>query len=221
MRYYIFLFFFIFIFFFNSNILSSDNIEFFNRRVYSFNRGIDRVFLNPCTDFYINVCPALIVKKVDNFFINLFDIQTLFLNLLFLNFKNVSKIFPKVVLDTTFGVFGFFSISKFFDLDFKSIALSNTHIFRIFFLKRYILFPFTGPGSINHIFNLCVFQLINPFVYILNNLYFYFFFEFISKKSHMYIDNNFFYTSVLDGYSFLKDIYFQHFYIFDSKKSGD
>lgn len=212
------LFFLIILIYFSSfNIIPNERIEFLNRRIYSFNRGLDKIFSNPCTDFYIKFCPNFFTNKIDNFFTNLFDIQNLFFNFLYLDLNNLKKNFLIVFINSTYGIFGLFKVSDFFNLSYKKYSLFNDKFFKLS-NNSYIFFPFLGPFLKNHIFNLLFFQIINPFMYFFNNLYFYLLLEFFNKRSHIYIDDNFFHSSFLDGYSFLKDVYFQHFYVFNSNK---
>ncbi|HIH2762307.1 MAG TPA: MlaA family lipoprotein [Candidatus Azoamicus sp.] len=120
MKYYLFIFLFFFILLFNSTILSDNSLEFLNRRVYSFNRGIDKVFLNPCTEIYINVCPTFLSSKIDNFFSNLYDIQNIFLNLFFFKFGEFNNFLCKVLINSTFGFLGIINLSY-------NLILMSTH----------------------------------------------------------------------------------------------
>ena len=197
---------------FNSTILSDNSLEFLNRRVYSFNRGIDKVFLNPCTEFYLNVCPTFLSSKIDNFFSNLYDIQNVFLNLFFFKFGEFNNFLCKVLINSTFGFLGIINLS--YNFNFTSItSFFNMSFFPFNIDKKYIILPFIGPGLTNYNFNLLIFQLCNPLFYIFNDLSFFYFFTLILKKSIIYFDINFFHLNFLDGYSFLKNIYFQRFYM--------
>ncbi len=213
MKYYLYIFLFLFILFFNSDTFSSKSLEIFNRRVYSFNRGIDKVFLNPCTEIYITVLPSVMASNIDNFFSNLSDIQNIFLNLFFLRFDEFNKAFSKVLINSTFGFLGFINLSSNFELDITSTLFFNMSFFPVSLSKKYMLLPLVGPGSTMHNFNLLIFQFFNPFFHIFNNLSFFYFVDLISKKSNMHFDSNFFHANILDGYSFLKDVYFQRFYV--------
>lgn len=212
MKYVLFIFLFIFVLFFNSNTLSSDKLELLNRRIYAFNRGIDKVFLNSCVETYINVVPESLALKINNFFSNLFDVQNLFLNLFLLKFKNFDKILPKVIINSTFGFLGFFDLAEKFNLNVEFISFFNMKSFPIILSKKYIFLPVIGPGLTMYNLNILILQLFNPFFYIVNNLSFFYFIDLINKKSQIYFDSNFFHINFLDGYSFLKDIYFQRFY---------
>lgn len=213
MKYYLFVFILFFILFFNLNIISSNNLESLNRRVYSFNRGIDRVFFNPCIDMYITVFPNVLVSKIQNMFSNLSDIQNLFLNLFFFKFGELDRIFFRVLINSTFGFLGLIDMSANFKLDIKSISFFNMSFLPFVFIKKYMMLPIIGPGSTMHNFNLLIFQIFNPFFHIFNNLFFFYFLDLINKKSSLHFDCNFFHSNVLDGYSFLKDVYFQRFYV--------
>ncbi|HIH2763254.1 MAG TPA: MlaA family lipoprotein [Candidatus Azoamicus sp.] len=213
MKYFLFIFLFIFILFFDSDILSIKNLELCNRRIYSFNRGIDKIFLNPCTEVYITVFPNFLSSKIDNFFSNVCDIQNALLHLFFFKFKDLDKIFIKILINSTFGCLGFFKLSAVFDLNIKTTSFFNMSFFPFIFFKKYMILPIVGPGSTMHNFNLLIFQFLNPFFHMFNNLFFFYFLDLINKKSIVYFDTNFFHSNVLDGYSFLKDVYFQRFYI--------
>ncbi|HIH2763580.1 MAG TPA: MlaA family lipoprotein [Candidatus Azoamicus sp.] len=214
MKYSLFIFIFLYLLFFNSNILSPNNLDTLNRRVYAFNRGIDKIFMNPCTDLYINVFPPSLKVKVENFFSNLFDIQNICLSCLLNKFDNFNKLFSKVVVNSTVGFFGFLNISVYFDLNIRSSSFFDIRTFPFSLSKRYMLLPVIGPGFISNNLNLLILQFFNPIFHVFNNLFFFYFFDLMSKKNIINFDINFFHSNVLDGYSFLKDVYFQRFYTY-------
>ncbi|HIH2762622.1 MAG TPA: MlaA family lipoprotein [Candidatus Azoamicus sp. MARI] len=213
MKYCLFTFIFFFILFFNSDIFNVNSLDVLNRRVYSFNRGIDKVFLNPCAEIYINVLPNSVSSRINNFFYNICDIQNLFLNLFFFKFEDIDKFFSKVLINSTFGLLGLINLSSNLDLNVKSISFFGMNFFPFIFSKKYIMLPIVGPGFIMYNINLLFFQILNPFFYIFTDVSFFYFFDLIIKKSSVYFDCNFFHSNVLDGYSFLKHVYFQRFYI--------
>lgn len=171
------------IFYFNSDSL--------NRKIYSFNRGFERVLVNPSLNFYFDILPVNIKLNINNFFYMCESTQYFFILLLNNNFKFCLQ-------------YGFFLLN--------SLAISNFSFddYRVLFNQSlYVFSPFIGPGFLgNYIFIFSI-QFLNLFLYFYNEFLLYYFFYIINKKSYLNYDLNFFHSIVLDGYSFLKDIYFQ------------
>jgi len=198
------------LFFFNfkcENMLNADMLESFNRRMYAFNRGVDRVLLMPSTSFYIDVVPDVIDNGIDNFLKNISECQNFFLNLVTFKLDDLCSGLSRLVINSTFGFCGFVDLSANVNIFYKFFDFNSVFGF---YKSRYMMLPIVGPGTIKSNIYLLFIQLLNPCVYLFDKLFIYYFFEVINKKSQIVFDSDFFHKNMVDGYSFLKDIYMQN-----------
>lgn len=88
-----------------------DPWEGLNRKTYAFNEALDRTVLKPAAQGYQRVVPAYVRDRINNFYDNLEDVGTGLNN--FLQGKPVEGIndFGRVVVNTTFGVLGFWDVA--------------------------------------------------------------------------------------------------------------
>lgn len=187
----------------------NDLLESTNRRIYAFNRGIDKILVLPVSAAYITFTPDTITENINNFYTNISEIQNLLLSLFFCNPNQILLFFSRIIINSTFGFIGFFDIAKKTNLTHQNIdfnALLNLY------KSNYIMLPVLGPGTIKTNIYLLFTQILNPFIYIFNKLAIYYFLELIIKRSNLMFDTTFFHTNMFDGYSFLKDIYIQNLY---------
>ncbi|MDP2763113.1 MAG: MlaA family lipoprotein [Enterobacteriaceae bacterium] len=208
------IFFIVFVFFLSGcktlSFYCVDDFEFFNRRIYSFNRGIDKTLIDPATVVYINIIPVFLEKNISNFFKNFSDFQNFTNSLFVFNFNVASVSLSRIFINSTFGLFGFFDLAsrvgiEYFRFDFKEVLR-----FYGYNNSAYMILPIIGPGTVRDNISLIIMQLFVPQFYYFKRLVFYYFFEILYKKSQVSFDSDFFDKNMVDGYSFLKSIYFQN-----------
>jgi phospholipid-binding lipoprotein MlaA len=191
----------------------TDPFESINRRLYSFNRGIDNILIMPCTNFYIKVLPKFIENPINNFLKNILDIQNCILYILNFDFSKAKISFIRFFLNSTIGLCGFLDIASKFNF--------NYTYFDFNLLKHgsygsyYIFIPFIGPNTLISTSYILISQLFNPYVFMFNDILIYYFLEIINKRSILPFDTDFFHKKMTDGYVFLKDIYIQKNYTID------
>jgi len=219
----IILFFFILFFSGFKTYSFSDNnfFEFLNRRIYSFNRGIDSVLLDKASTIYINIMPKYFKKNFGFFFDNMSEIQNCF-NGLILNNVNYFKIsFSRFIINSTFGLCGFFDLASSVNIPPNKLEFRDILINFGYNNSSYIFLPVIGPGTLRDDIGLFVTQLFTLQFYFIDKLSIYYFFEIINKKSQILFDSNFFDKNMLDGYSFLKDVFLQNINYKDNKLDND
>jgi phospholipid-binding lipoprotein MlaA len=88
-----------------------DPLEGFNRAMYSFNDGLDKVALKPAAKAYKAVLPSFAQTGVNNFFGNLSDLYSSLNN--FLQFKGEAGLndLTRVAVNSTFGIFGLLDLA--------------------------------------------------------------------------------------------------------------
>lgn len=89
----------------------ADPFESFNRGVFSFNMGVDKVALKPLAQGYDYAVPAVGKIMVHNFFSNLDDVVVTTNDLLQLKFKQAFSDATRVIFNSTFGIFGLLEIT--------------------------------------------------------------------------------------------------------------
>jgi len=185
----------------------NDLLEIVNRRIYAFNRGVDKILLIPASSLYIKFIPNTINEKINNFYINISEIQNMIFEYFFYDFNHFILSFSRTIINSTFGVFGFFDIAKKSSLN-QQIFNFNNSIKA--YKSYYMMLPILGPGTVRTNIYLLFTQFLNPFIYYLNRLVIYYFLEIIVKRSNFMFDTTFFHNNIIDGYSFLKNIYIQN-----------
>ncbi|MGV7228771.1 MAG: MlaA family lipoprotein [Nitrospirales bacterium] len=85
-----------------------DPIESFNRRMYLFNAKFDEYVFLPVVEGYETVMPDFFEDRVSNFFSNIADIRNLLNAILQFNGETSLKIFTRFLVNSTFGLGGFF-----------------------------------------------------------------------------------------------------------------
>lgn len=90
----------------------ADPFEGFNRAMFNFNDGVDRVALKPAAIAYRNVLPTVVQTGIGNFFGNLADVWTSINNLLQGNIESGLNDMMRVVVNTTLGLGGLLDIGS-------------------------------------------------------------------------------------------------------------
>ncbi|BCL77184.1 hypothetical protein JHS3_29200 [Jeongeupia sp. HS-3] len=83
-----------------------DPIEPVNRKVFAFNRAIDRTVLRPVAQTYADYAPGPVKDGTSNFFRNVDDIFTSVAALFQGKFSKAGQSAGRVIVNTTFGMFG-------------------------------------------------------------------------------------------------------------------
>lgn len=167
-------------FLYNNKEIKIKNIENINRRIYSLNRGLDKIFFDKNLNIYINIIPINIKKNINILFNTLTILSKLKISL-FLKSNNI------------------YNKNNYFNKKYKK-KIINT----------YIILPILGPGTIKTHLILLLEEAFKPVIFLTKNKFLYYFFYIINKKSLLIYDINFFHNSITDGYSFLKDIFIQN-----------
>ncbi len=189
---------------------NSDTLEFLNRRVYSFNRGFDKSFMNPVLDRYINCGPIFFDNFLRNFFNNVSELQCLLFSFLMCDLVKLNMCINRFFLNSYFGLFGLVDVTSYYNVHH---TLTDLHFFLLKKNKNkinYMMLPLVGPGTMFFNISILVSHILNPFFYFSDKLLFYYFLEVLSKKSFIFFDSSFFHDRMADGYLFLKDVYIQN-----------
>jgi len=126
----------------------ADPWEPFNRSVYKFNDGLDRILLKPVAKGYDAVMPDAPQRGVRNFFRNLAYPVT-FLNLLLQGKVDESiTASGRFFMNTTVGLFGFFDVATKAGLPAYNEDFGQTMAVWGWEESRYLMVPVLGPSTI-------------------------------------------------------------------------
>lgn len=125
-----------------------DPLEPFNRSMYDFNEGLDRVLLRPTATLYREKVPPLVRTGVSNFFSNLGDAWSAVNSLLQFRLKDAEESLARFHVNTMFGVFGIFDVASELNIDRHHEDFGQT-------LGRwgvpagpFVMLPFFGPSTL-------------------------------------------------------------------------
>lgn len=188
-----------------------DPLEPFNRSIYSFNEGVDRVVLKPVAQVYNDALPSPVRTGVRNFFNNLADAWTAVNALLQLRGQAAVESLFRVQVNTVFGLGGL--------IDIASDAAIPRH--REDFGKTlghwgvptgpYLVLPLLGSSTIRDTAVLPVETWGNPVSHLSDHgaRYGLYALRIVDGRAQLLRVSNVLDEAALDKYSFTRDIYLQ------------
>lgn len=144
-----------------------DPLESTNRGVFAFNRLVDKWLLDPVTEAYQFIVPKPARHAISRAFLNLSSTKTLVNDLLQLEWIDAGVTTSRLVINTTFGLVGFFDVAEKVGLeahesDFgQTLALAGTPS------GPYVVLPILGPANIRDGIGTVVDGFFQPTYYIL------------------------------------------------------
>ena len=127
---------------------TADPIEPFNRAMYSFNDGLDRVALKPLAQGYAAAVPLPARVGFGNFINNFRDIPNVINNLLQGKLGEAASDVGRIALNSTFGILGVIDVASEFGLERHNEDFGQT-------LGRwgvssgpYVVLPLLGPSTL-------------------------------------------------------------------------
>jgi phospholipid-binding lipoprotein MlaA len=124
----------------------NDPWEGYNRKVYAFNEGMDKV-VRPIAVGYDKIMPDPFQRGVGNFFRNL-DAPVTFVNqILQGKFKQSGSTLGRFLLNTTVGVLGFFDVATKVGMPYYNEDLGQTLAKWGYKDSRYLMWPIFGPST--------------------------------------------------------------------------
>ena len=126
----------------------SDPFEKYNRAVYKFNDGVDKVLLKPIAKGYRKVIPSPVRRSVGNFFRNLLEPTTIINDILQGKFENAVTDFSRLLFNTSFGLLGIFDVATGMGIERHQEDFGQTFAVWGFKPGPYIMLPFLGPTNL-------------------------------------------------------------------------
>lgn len=124
----------------------NDPWEGFNRKVYAFNDGLDKI-VRPIAVGYDKVMPDPFQRGVGNFFRNLDAPVTFVSSLLQGKVDQSADVFARFLINSTIGLLGFFDVASRMGIPFYNEDLGQTLATWGYQDSRYLMLPFFGPST--------------------------------------------------------------------------
>jgi phospholipid-binding lipoprotein MlaA len=203
----------------------ADPLEPFNRSMYRFNEGVDRVVLKPSATWYRERVPPLVRTGVSNFFNNLGDAWSAVNSLLQFHLQDFEENLARFHMNTMFGVFGIFDVASEANIERHREDFGQT-------LGRwgvpsgpYLVLPFFGPSTLRDAVALPadwhydLVRRVNP-AGVRDTVYGV---RLVNERANLLRAGDMLDEAALDKYSFTRDAYLQrrHSEIFDRDKDQD
>nr|WP_274521515.1 VacJ family lipoprotein [Ectothiorhodospira lacustris] len=125
-----------------------DPWEGYNRAMFQFNDAVDSAVIKPVAEGYERYAPQPVQTGVTNFFSNLRDVVNMANNTLQFKFHDAASDLTRIIMNTSFGVFGLFDVASPMGLEKSNEDFGQT-------LGRwgvssgpYVVLPFLGPSTL-------------------------------------------------------------------------
>ena len=191
---------------------AGDPLEGYNRAMFGFNDGLDKVMLKPLASGYKTVMPEFARTGVNNFFANLGDLWIGINNILQGKVGAGVSDFGRFAMNSTLGILGFFDIASDAGLEKHNEDFGQT-------LGRwgvgsgaYVVLPVLGPSNLRDGFSLLAIDWhFDPLWYVgnvptRNELIT---FRFIDRRASLLDVSDLAEEAALDHYAYIRDAYLQ------------
>jgi phospholipid-binding lipoprotein MlaA len=188
-----------------------DPLEPMNRRISNFNDTVDDNVLKPVATGYRDYTPDLIQKGVRNVFNNLSDVSSTVNNGLQLKGRQAASSFMRVVINTTFGIYGIFDVATAIKLERYPEDFGQTLGFWGVRSGPYLVLPLLGPSTVRDTAGLPVDFSLDPLSNVSDGsirteaqvL------RIVDRRSNYLAAGNMLNEASIDKYAFLRDAYLQ------------
>jgi phospholipid-binding lipoprotein MlaA len=188
-----------------------DPLEPMNRSISDFNDTLDDNILKPVATGYRDYTPDLIQTGVRNVFNNLSDISATVNNGLQLKGRQTASSFMRVVVNTTFGIYGIFDVATAIKLERYPEDFGQTLGFWGVRSGPYLVLPLLGPSTVRDTAGLPVDFSLDPVSNVNDTtlrteaqvL------RIVDKRSNYLAAGNMLNEASIDKYAFLRDAYLQ------------
>jgi phospholipid-binding lipoprotein MlaA len=130
------------------NANPKDPLEPMNRKIAVFNDTLDDNVLKPVATGYRDHTPQLVQTGVSNFFRNLSDVLSTVNNGLQLKGRDTAESLMRVVVNTTFGVYGIFDVATPIGLQRRPEDFGQTLGYWGVLDGPYLVLPVFGPSTV-------------------------------------------------------------------------
>jgi len=130
------------------NANPKDPLEPMNRKIAGFNDSVDENVTQPLARGYRDYTPKFVQRGVHNFFNNLSDVRSTLNSGLQLKGKDSAESFMRVVVNTVFGIYGFFDVTTEIKLQRHNEDFGQTLGYWGVGSGPYLVLPLFGPSTV-------------------------------------------------------------------------
>lgn len=189
-----------------------DPYEAINRKVFKFNKKMDKWIFRPPAAIYRRILPLKIRRGVNNFYGNLHLLPTFMNDILQRDYPMARKDFRRFVINSTLGIGGVRDVAVKYDLPYHSNDLGITLAKWGDKNSPFVMVPFLGPTTIRDAVGLTVdysFFTIFPYIQSFPIRYGLVGLDYVQIRES-YIDKENLIEDSLDDYAFVRDAYMQN-----------
>jgi phospholipid-binding lipoprotein MlaA len=188
-----------------------DPYESFNRAMYKFNDGLDKVVLKPLGKGYKAITPAPVDRGITNFFSNLNDVVSAVNNLLQFKLTRAASDVGRVLVNTTLGILGFMDVASNMNLPKYGEDFGQTLGAWGIDPGPYIVLPIFGPSSGRDAIGVVVDWYADPVLYLEPDHHRYWTraLRAVDRRADLLGASNVLEQAALDPYEFMRDAYLQ------------
>jgi phospholipid-binding lipoprotein MlaA len=188
-----------------------DPLEPINRAVYTFNDGVDALFVKPFAEFYRLIVPEFARTGVSNFYYNINDVIVFANNLLQGKFTHASSDLGRLLINSTVGVLGLFDVATGMGLEKHNEDFGQTLGYWGIGDGPYLVLPFLGPSNVRDTFGWVGDIYTWPITYIEDDHWRYGLaaFRYVTLRGELLEASRILETAALDPYEFVRDAYLQ------------
>ncbi|NRA73181.1 MAG: VacJ family lipoprotein [Rickettsiales bacterium] len=139
-----------------------DPHENFNRKVFRFNRAVDRSFIRPLVKGYHKVVPEWGKQRVNSFFYNIKEPLSFVNYIIQGNPKQANRTFWRFFVNTIFGIGGLFDFASKFDLNVEQQTFSKTLTHYGHNYGMYMVMPLLGPFTTRELYGKVIDTFTDP-----------------------------------------------------------
>jgi len=148
-----------------------DPWENWNRKVFTFNDGLDRWVLRPVAKSYQFIMPEVLDQGVSNVFGNIGELPTSLNAILQGKPKSSGKALLRFLINSTLGVVGIFDIAELMGIHKQKEDFAQTLAVWGVPSGNYLVLPFLGPSTFRGAAGLPVDLYSNPISYTIDDAY--------------------------------------------------
>jgi len=125
-----------------------DPYQNFNRHMYAFNDGVDKIVIKPLATVYQSITPDFLRTGVTNIYRNIDTIPTIVNDALQADTADLSKDTWRLLINSTIGVAGFWDIASHMNIPFHQSDFGLTLAKWGYKNSNYLVLPLFGPSTV-------------------------------------------------------------------------
>lgn len=143
-----------------------DPYENYNRKIQSFNDGLDDYVMKPVAEVYWRVTPELANQGISNFFSNVDDVGAVANGALQGNFSQTGMDGARLLINSTVGLAGFLDVATMLDFPKHEESFDKTLAIWGVETGPYLVLPLLGPSSVRGLGSAVGDAALNPVTYL-------------------------------------------------------